>query len=425
MYVRRQQHQPGASATPDSVPLSTESSTTGIFARSHAIASEALALRTWALNLFATRGSSRPTAHPPTAAVAWEVFLRTERCALPLRARLALSDTPLPVGLARVLEARETAEIQRALSGRAQLLEIGRLACARGFEPIVLKGGVVALRGDAPLDLADADVLVRSREEADLLSGALDQEGYGSTGGASVAHVAGRFLPETVPVEIHFAIKEIAEGSHLHSRAQPLHGFPGLWRLSPADHLWHLLVHSAVTHPYRRGCLRDVLLIRNAVQECSATALDEVRHRVARHPASDPMGALLGLAQAVERGGAIADCFRVEAVANYLLRTRFRWLARSPALEPMSATLFTLLGSHVDRRVEWADVLGKPPLPSRWGFLAGMERRWPWLGGTGRRALRTLRLALARLLLWPLAATAKRIARSPQGPLPLDPTAAP
>jgi len=391
---------------------------------------DALLLRAWALDLLIRRGpATRPPAWGASDSLAtWELFLRSERCSLPLRSRLAAgSPSLLGVGAAQLLERLATIELQRAISARGQLLEIGRLAAAHRLEPIVLKGGVAALSDDDPVDLADVDILL-PREHGELLARLLNERGYRSTIAGSAAHLPACFDPEALPIEVHFAINDLNESGELRARARPFPEFPGLWRLSPPDHLWHLLVHSAVSHPDRRGSLRDLLLIKSAARQCSAAELEHVSARIATLSRSAPLSAMLGLARAVGSGVARIDCFRPEAAANYLLRSRFPWLARSQVLQRMSATVFVLLGSRWDRQTEWAEASRhrEPWEQSTWKFLAALQRRSPWLGGTTRRLLRMGRVVLGRLLAWPVAASARRLAeRSVPAPARVDQTVVP
>jgi len=342
---------------------------------------------------------------------------------LPLRSRLALESPPsLPAGAARVLEARATAELQRVLSIQGQLREIQQLATVHHLQPIVLKGGVAALTGAEPVSIDDLDVLVAG-EQAGLLGRLLDERGYRplSAGGGSPAHLPARFAPNAVQVEVHFSIPDLDQTPELCAGVRPFPGFPGLWRLGPADHLWHVLVHSVVTHPYRRGCLRDVVLASAAAGECSPADLESVASRIAGHPQRNSLGAMLELAEAVGRGKAVPDRFRTDAAANYLLRTRFSWLGRSRALVPTGNSVFVMLGSRSDRRAEWALVLSPPKVPSPFRLLAAIEHRWPRLGRSSRRLLRTARLALLRPLAWHIAASARRLAkRFPRGREPAE-----
>ena len=388
----------------------------------------ALSLRAWAFDLLLARppgdGSTRPDCLGSDSSATWELFLRSERCALPLRSRLVFtSRTSLQPGPAQVLQARAIGELQRILSARGQLLQIRELAAAHGLEPIILKGGVATLSGNEPVDVDDVDVLL-AEEPAKLLGRLLDDRGYRSIASWSVAHLAPRFAPEAVSVEVHFAIKDADQIPELRARARPFVGFPGLWRLSPPDHLWHLLVHSVVTHPYRRGCIRDLMLTSSAVRDCSPKELDEVTGRIARHRQGRLLTAILELARAVHSSASVTDCFRAEAAANYLLRGRFGWAARWRALAPMSTTVFVLLGSRMDRRAEWLETMTRPPLPSNWRFLAAMQRRWPRLGNVSQRILRIVRLVLGRLVAWPVAASARRLAERSAGSRARDQTVA-
>ena len=383
----------------------------------------ALSLRAWALDLFVARDpGTRPAPGDwiaRDAPATWEVFLRSERCALPLRSRLGRgAPTSLPSGPERVLKARATAELQRILSVRGQLLQIQDLAERHGLEPIVLKGGVAALSGDEPVDVADVDVLL-PREQAELLARLLDERGYRSRAVGSAAHLPMRFAPEVGQVEVHFAIEDLDHIGELRSRASPLPGFPGLWRLSPPDHVWHLLVHSVMTHPNRRGCLRDLLLASSAVHECSSSDVEDITRRISEHSERRRLGAVLELAQALARGVAVVDSFSAEAAANYLLRTRLMRVARSRVLAlPVGTSVFALLGSRSDREAAWTE-LSRGPEVSTWQFLAATERRWPWFGRVTRGFLRTLRLVLAWLVALPIAASARRIAaRSASTPSP-------
>src|SRR5438445_13691648 len=134
----------------------------------------------------------------------WDVFLRTERCALVLKARIAAAEREVP----DPIEAAATRELQRILSARGHLQRIGRLAAAHGIPVIVLKGGVAALVSTAAVDLADADVLGRT-PHAQGLAELLDREGFRSTGPTGPAHLAMRLAPNAVQIEVHFALNDI------------------------------------------------------------------------------------------------------------------------------------------------------------------------------------------------------------------------
>src|SRR5207244_3018164 len=157
---------------------------------------DALRLRAAALDLL---GGRQPDWSDLAACSAgtWDVFLRTERCALALKARIAAVEREVPDHV----ETAATRELQRILSARGQLLRIGQLAAAHGIPAIVLKGGVAALRSPAPVDVQDVDVLVRPLQ-AERLAGLLDEEGFRGTGPAGTAHLAQRISPNAVQIEV-------------------------------------------------------------------------------------------------------------------------------------------------------------------------------------------------------------------------------
>src|SRR5207248_2792575 len=218
--------------------------------------------------------------------------------------------------------------LQRILSARGQLLHIGRLAAAHAIPAIVLKGGVAALTSAAPVDLHDVDVLVRPHD-TEQLAALLDQEGFQANGPDATAHLAQRVSPNAVQIEVHFALNDVEVTEAMWERARPLDRAAGLSRLGAADHLWHLLVHSVVTHPHRRGALRDVLLAAQALGGCSPAEVKEVERLIAGYQLCQPLGDVLAMARELRSGLPVQDRFRREAAANYLLRGPLGWLGFS------------------------------------------------------------------------------------------------
>ena len=76
------------------------------------------------------------------------MFLRAERCAVALSTRTEGDAPPL-------LHAAATVELQRILSARAQIEELGRQVAAIGERVVVLKGGLMALGSSAGIDLVE------------------------------------------------------------------------------------------------------------------------------------------------------------------------------------------------------------------------------------------------------------------------------
>jgi putative nucleotidyltransferase-like protein len=367
---------------------------------------DALRLRATALDLLGGRPPNSTLPLTGCSDRTWDVFLRTERCALALKARIAAAEREVP----DPVEAAATRELQRILSARGQLQDIGQLAATHGIPAIVLKGGVAALSSPAPVDVQDVDVLVRPLQ-AERLAGLLDEEGFRGTGPAGTAHLAQRISPNAVQIEVHFALNDIELSDEMWSCARPLDGVAGLSRLGAADHLWHLLVHSVVTHPHRRGSLRDVLLAGEALRDCSPAELEDVERRAATHPLASPLGELLTMARELGDGRPVADRFRREAAANYVLRGPLGWLGFSRFWTPaFVSALFAQLGGMVERRREWVVAWQRPPFSSPWGFAARLERRSPRIGRWSRTAVKIPRLIVVRMAAWPVALAARLLA---------------
>ncbi len=367
---------------------------------------DALRLRAAAIQVLARRQPDSPLAG--CSAGTWQVFLRTERCALALKARLEVRDSHI--------EAAATRELQRILSARGHLLRIGQLAAAHHMPAIVLKGGVAALTSTAPVDLNDVDVLVRP-PDAERLAALLDQDGFHAAGPGGTVHLAQRVAPNAVDIEVHFALSDVELNEAMWSRARPLDGVAGLSRLGPADFLWHVLVHSVVTHPHRRGSLRDVLLMADALNDCSAAQVQQVERLIAGHPLVQPLSDVLAMARELRDGVAVRDRFQREAAANYVLRGPLAWLGFSRFWSTAFVrALFSEIGSAVDRRHEWATAWNRPDFVSPWGFAARFERRAPRLGRLCRNAVKVARLMVCRVVAWPVAGAVRVLTPGPRPP---------
>ena len=153
---------------------------------------DAVSLRAAALSILTGREPDWTRLQRCSAAT-WQLFFRTERCALALKTRLTAAGCAVPERARAEIERAATRELQRILSARGQLLRIGRLATAQAIPAIVLKGGVAALASAAPVDLHDVDVLALP-PDAERLAALLDQEGFHATGPAGTAHLAQRIV---------------------------------------------------------------------------------------------------------------------------------------------------------------------------------------------------------------------------------------
>src|SRR5207302_2826863 len=300
--------------------------------------------------------------------------------------RLTAAGCAVPERARAEIERAATRELQRILSARGQLLSIGRLAAAHAIPAIVLKGGVAALTSAAAVDLHDVDVLVPSHQ-AEQLAALLDKEGFHSTGPAGTSHLAQRIAPNAVQIEVHFAIQDIEVSEAIWHRARRLEEAPGLWGLAAVDYLWHLLVHTVVTHPHRRGALRDLLLAAEALGGCSPAEVKEVERLIAGHPLFQPLSDVLAMARELRDGLPVRDRFRREAAANYVLRGPLGWLGFSRFWSgAFTSALFARVGGPSARRFEWTTAWERPTFRSPWEFAARLERRAPRLGRWSRNA---------------------------------------
>ena len=372
------------------------------------VAAEALELRGWALQLLATGAGDPPLA----SARAWEALVLGERCALPLRARARA----LPAEARRVVERCATAELQRFLSVQAQTRLLGTLLRKRGWPGAVLKGAAHAAEESEPLDVADVDVLLPRAlavEFAALLEGrgghrALGTDAAGARG--TGWQLATRLADGSVQVEVHFDVPFLAGEGDPWEGTLPTR-VPGVLRLSPANHLWHVLVHGVVHHVDRRGSLRELLLLRSARAACAADDLVEVERRAAAHPAARPLHDVLAMLAALAAGDGPGDPFRAVAAVRYALIAGAgkRWRVGRFGMAA-AASAFALAEGGGAYRGLW---LGSPASAlARPGFRG--TTRWdrfalPAWGA--RAAWRTAHLALAALPAWRAARAARRLAR--------------
>jgi hypothetical protein len=348
----------------------------------------ALDLRDWALGLITEDADGSDFPPPPAVdAAAWQLFLAREGCASMLPAG------PAAVGVLAVEEAR------RSLAARAQLGRIAELLVPAGIEAVVLKGGVAAASGGT-MELADVDLLVAPehvREVATLLESREGVAPVGAdarVGGRGMTHLAPRVVEGSLPVEVHFALHHFPDVQEALGRAVPLDGVSGLRRLAPPDHLLHLVVHIALQHPERRGRLRDLVLIRDAVRACTQAERTDVRTRLGDGAATAPVRALMAMAAELAVGGPVHDRFRHTAAARYLLAARGRRGHPTFARLVSSASI-----ALTDGRGDYLRLLRSSADPgelaSTFTWVAALEHRWPALGRSTRIAGGIARVLLA------------------------------
>ena len=169
---------------------------------------------------------------------AWRLFLRVERCALPLDR--ALTRRPLTVAVSApfrsILARVAQQEGARVLVVRAHLRTAAALAASLDAPVIVLKGGVLAA-GDDALDLSDLDLLVPT-DRLDDLAAALRHEGWVATAQVS-ERIPHNLVSQGVTIAIHRAlgVGGAALDGDIWNRSELLEAVSPLRQLGPRDAL--------------------------------------------------------------------------------------------------------------------------------------------------------------------------------------------
>ncbi|MBI4503730.1 MAG: nucleotidyltransferase family protein [Gemmatimonadetes bacterium] len=377
----------------------------------------ALELRRLAVAILAGDAPAAGAAAAPRFSTgAWALFLKVEQCAGPLRAAFARLGVDPPANA--LLDDRVRADTQRTLSTRGQLAVIGALARERSWPAVVLKGGVAAAAGE-PIHLADVDVLVRTEHAASFATELSHRLGVTVEGRPTVRHLAAIAAPHALPVELHTSIDNrwTALTETAWHRILPLDGLPGLSRLAPRDHLWHMLTHVVIDHPDRRGRLRDALLIGAALAECTAEEEREMEQEIARLPYARPLADQLAFARRLTQRQRASDPFELVAFTNFwmLERERLRRIPRTPIGELIYPTVWHWVIALVagwSNRQRLVDGLHEDsPSPSRLRVTAWLERHVPPVGKALRLGVRAIQYAVAFVLAWPLARQVRRAAK--------------
>jgi hypothetical protein len=296
---------------------------------------EALVLRRWALPAFC--GEEEPA--PAVSQAGWSTFVRAERCALAL---LALGDALLGEGAALVRR-RASVETQRVLSAGAQLHLLAKLARREGATAVVLKGGVPLVEGRPGADLVDVDVLAPAAQ-AEALGAALDATGFTPYGRVTSHRLRERALPDAVQVELHTGVPGIGSAETFMQRAVPSR-LAGLRVPHPADHLWHLLLHSVAQHTGRRGSLRELVVLADALGRCAPGDVADVQARIAPRRDGAALHEQLALAENLRaRRPPANDPFLEMAAARYTVAEYLGPSALSMRFKgPLAEAVFLML----------------------------------------------------------------------------------
>lgn len=315
---------------------------------------EALHLRRWAIHaLFG------PTDVLPNAGItefgpaSWALMLRAERCALPLCTAGVLEGVQGAARLDERLRQEADRELFRALLARTQCEEIGSQARERGWRLAILKGGRSVLDCVRPVYLSDLDLLVHPECLADVRRWFFSA-GYRESGGRASHRLPLLTRKGGLPVELHVAIPGLGLGEDLWREMGPEAGTSGFHTLPPREHLWHLMLHSVVQHPNRRGRLRDLYLIVSALDACVDDDERCVQRRAEMDRYAAPLLGLLEMSLKARRRALVTDPFVPIAAASYIWRDSdsVRVLPRSIALLAHSG-IFLRLGGPALGGKQW------------------------------------------------------------------------
>lgn len=358
-----------------------------------------LAVRTWALRVLSGKVG---LAAPELPATAMRAVLDRERCALPLSGR---HGSAVPPGV----QEQALRDAQVTLIREAPLAELGALGLKRGFPVVALKSAAHATR----VPSVDLDVLVPEERLAETLAH-LEGLGYRSTRGYLDAieihnvHLPARGRPGELIVEVHFDVGDgVPVDDRMWSRLRhhPSHG--GVFRLPAERHAWHVLWHSVVVHPHRRGQLGDLLLIAESLNELDPAGRTWLEEQMRAHPGAVPIGRALRMADALRIGGFPTDEFRAVAAAHYRLRTS-RLLGHLPAraAKQLEQQWFDLVeGEGVGPL--WRRLVLTEGTPSARPWLYSLERALPW----ATKAARTVVRAAVFMVTIPIAMVLSRLAQ--------------
>ncbi len=280
----------------------------------------ALNLRRWALAVLAGRRADPVFGGDDTS---FRLFFEAERCAVQLTRRFHDEDVGItvPGEIQSRVAAQTERETARIRSARTQLAVVAQIVLQHGWRVAVLKGAVVAMSDQSAVDLVDIDLLA-APEDAARLAEQLSLQEYRPVGHSSPRHLTGSAKDDGIPIEIHTTLAR--DGASLPSafwdRVVPLETVPGLYRLRPKDHLWHLLEHVAIDHPERRGFVRELMLISSAIAECTENDVAMVRRLIEKHALRTRLRELFSTARAFGEGRSTGDRLQRVAAAFYAVR---------------------------------------------------------------------------------------------------------
>ena len=348
--------------------------------------------------------------HPPNKSLffssdGWRLFLRVERCAYPLNRFFedAGFENLLPDEFRNILREEADWEWQRISSAKRQLQAIATWASENDCRPIVLKGGL-GVAENTLLDLNDLDILLPKSDGGKLFD-ALIEDGYRASGTAGRYARNGLWRDGALAVDIRHGVHEGLENpaGTLWKNAGEVTSYPGLWRLAPTDHLWHVLIHNVGKHPERRGRIRDLLLLRSAIEASAPGDIATAKRRASSHELSSVLNRTLDCVLRLSDGPCNNDPLEEIALLAYLLGNRRENRSRVfPMSGMVNRWVCALLAGPVERKSIWEVILVRGEGVSKHKVIRYLELTAPWLGRavivSARAAHRTASLARACVL---------------------------
>jgi hypothetical protein len=165
-----------------------------------------------------------------------------------------------------------------------------------------------------------------------------------------------------------------------------------------------------------------VLLLADAIGDCSPDDHVTLSRRIATHPAGRAMAAQLTMARAIGDKTPIVDAFEGIALTNYVLRSRSGGVVKLPGhLQEIAPNLaVVMLGGPIERRYFWVQQTAIPMEPSGFSCIAWVQRRHPGLGRLWLLFFRVLRIPFALVVAGPLVLAARRALRQAGLPPRID-----
>ena len=371
-----------------------------------------LRLRRWALEVL-TWSAGRTV--PSWNDTSLELFLESERCAIQLKSRLVETGlrASAPHEVRNRIAQRSSEETARVRSAREHLAVVGEIASEHGWHVAALKGSVVAVAEDHAIDLVDVDLLA-DPEEARQLAAELDRKGYRPVGHSSPRHLTARIKNDSIPIEIHTTLSRAGAPlpGELWDRLEPLETVPGICRLGWRDHLWHLLEHMVIDHPERRGFIRELMLIGQAIAECGENDLTAVNRRIDGCSHRRALREVFEAADHLRKGR--CDNVPLESVAAAFYSVR---VVLQPVLLPLFLEgyvykwAFGWLMGRAARRSLWDEIWFTSLDRSTNPPVAWLERWARPVARPFRLSLRLARALIAAAIAFPVAVMARRITR--------------